>query len=131
MTNVITDNTGLPAAVQLDRAHPISSFTVRVAGASQPAGRADFVDSATTDGERIFFHTEVAKQYGGRGLGTLLVRTALADSIKTNLTVVPVCPLFAAHLAQHGDAFVADGGRWRRPRAADAKVLSRLIRTGF
>lgn len=37
-----------------------------------------------------YFHTEVDQEFGGRGLAGLLVREALTDSIRKNITVVPV-----------------------------------------
>ncbi|MFD6568327.1 GNAT family N-acetyltransferase [Micromonospora profundi] len=73
----------------------------------QPVGRVDFVDSPKVDGERIVFHIEVDREFGGRGLAGQLVREALADSICTDVAIVPVCPLFAGHLRRHGDELVA------------------------
>ncbi|WP_307796376.1 GNAT family N-acetyltransferase [Amycolatopsis sp. 195334CR] len=109
--------------VRIAAADPHSSYTVTLAD-GLPAGRADFVDSP--EGERIFFHTEVAPEFGGRGLAGVLVREALADSIRQNLTVVPVCPLFARHLIKHGDEFRADGGVFRRAAPADAALVARV-----
>ncbi|MGA9871543.1 MAG: GNAT family N-acetyltransferase [Rhodococcus sp. (in: high G+C Gram-positive bacteria)] len=87
------------------------------------AGRADFIDAAKGKNERIFFHTEVDEQFGGRGLAGLLVREALADSIRENLVVVPVCPLFASHLEKHGDEFLAGGGAFRKPSSDDIALV--------
>ena len=44
------------------------------------------------------------------------------------VTVVPVCPLFASHLRDHGDAYVAEGGRFRKPRPADIAFVRRVMR---
>lgn len=53
-------------------------------------------------GERHFFvHTEVDDAYSGRGLGTLLVRSALDDVRAAGGAVVPLCPLFAAYIERH------------------------------
>ncbi len=109
MAEGLIDKTGASVTVELEIADPISSYTVRLAD-GPPAGRADFVESPGAAAERIFFHTEVDEEFGGRGLAGLLVREALADSIRKHLTVVPVCPLFARHLRTHGDEFVAGGG---------------------
>ena len=89
------DNDGASVTVRFHVARPISSYTVDLANEST-VGRANFVDSP--DGDRIFFHTEIDEEFGGRGLAGLLVREALADSMRKRLTVVPVCPLFARHL---------------------------------
>lgn len=124
MTQELTDNTGEPATVEVVYGNPISSYTVSVIGA-QSVGRADFVDSPDAKGERIFFHTEVDPDFGGRGLAGLLVREALAASIREGFTVVAVCPLFARHLVKHGDEFVAGGGRFRMPTQDDITQVAR------
>lgn len=128
MAEGLIDKTGAAVTVELDIADPISSFSVRLAGGA-PVGRADFVDAPGAAGERIFFHTEVDPEFGGRGLAGLLVREALADSIRHHLTVVPVCPLFARHLRTHGDEFVAAGGVFRRPVPADMDLVTRATRS--
>lgn len=126
MTEQRTDKTGAPVSIALDRERAISAYTVSVDGGVL-AGRADFVDPPQAADERIFFHTEVALEFGGRGLAGLLVREALADAIDRGLTVVPVCPLFAAHLKKHGDEYTAEGGRFRRPRPADLALVEETV----
>ena len=129
MTEQRTDRTGAPVSVALDRTRAVSAYTVSVDDGTL-AGRADFVDPPGAPDERVFFHTEVAPEFGGRGLAGLLVREALADSVRGNLTVVPVCPLFAAHLKKHGDEYTAGGGRFRRPRPADLALVEETVRGG-
>jgi len=123
MTDLI-DTTGAPVRVGLDENLTISAYLAILAD-GVVAGRADFVDAPGAAGDRIFFHTEVDEEFGGRGLAGLLVREALADSIRRKLTVVPVCPLFAGHLARHGDEYVANGGAFRRPTRADLAWAAR------
>ena len=118
------DNDGASVTVRFHVARPISSYTVDLANEST-VGRANFVDSP--DGDRIFFHTEIDEEFGGRGLAGLLVREALADSMRKRLTVVPVCPLFARHLREHGDEFVANGGAFRRPTPADIALVKSAV----
>ncbi|MFE1801290.1 N-acetyltransferase [Streptomyces sp. NPDC059517] len=122
--------------VELDPADPISSYSVRRADRT-PLGTADFVvvpgalPGVIPDAlpgvreERIFFHTEVCQDFGGRELVELLVSTALTDSMRDNATVVPLCPMFARHLRVHGDTFIARGGVFRRPVADDIGVITR------
>lgn len=124
----LNDRTGAPVTIRLDESRPIGAYTVHLDDGTL-AGRADFVDAPEERGERIFFHTEVEEQLSGRGLGGLLVREALADSIRKDLTVVPVCPLFASHLERHGAEFLADGGRSRAPTSADVDLV-RNTRSG-
>ncbi|MFI1464275.1 GNAT family N-acetyltransferase [Nocardia carnea] len=129
MAEALIDNTGASVTVELVTADPISSYVLNLADGSS-AGRADFVDSPGADAERIFFHTEVDQEFGGRGLAGILVRAALADCIENGITVVPVCPLFARHLRTHGDAFVASGGVFRRPTPTDIDLVTRATRSG-
>ncbi len=126
MTTSLQDKTGEAVTITLDERRPIAAYTVHLADGTL-AGRVDFVDAPGSDGERIFFHTEVGQDFGGRGLAGLLVREALADSIRKGLTVVPVCPLFAAHLDTHGGEYLADGGRLRRPTADDITLVKSAV----
>lgn len=126
MTGQRTDRTGAPVSIALDQNRGISAYTVSV-DEGVLAGRADFVDPPQASDERVFFHTEVSSEFGGRGLAGLLVRGALADSIRGNLTVVPVCPLFAKHLKEHGDEYETEGGRFRRPQPADLALVKETV----
>lgn len=121
------DRTGAAVTIGLEDANPIGAYTVALRNGS-PVGRAQFIDSSTVAGERIFFHTEVDEEFGGRGLAGVLMRVALADSIRRNLSVVPVCPLFARHLKAHGDEFAADGGAFRRPNRGDLALVADATR---
>jgi uncharacterized protein len=125
MTHELIDNTGASVTVTLDLTGPVSSYAVNL-GDGSPVGKAEFVDSPGEGEERIFFHTEIAAEFGGRGLAGLLVREALKDSMRKNLTVVPVCPLFARHLKKHGDEFVASGGAFRRATPSDIALVTRV-----
>jgi len=121
------DRTGAAVTIGLEDANPIGAYTVAL-GDGSPVGRAEFIDSPEVAGERIFFHTEVDEEFGGRGLAGVLLKMALADSIRRNVTVVPVCPLFARHLKVHGDEFVAAGGAFRRPNRDDVALVTGAIR---
>lgn len=71
------------------------------------AGAAYFVDRDAEHGapdgtERIFHHTIVSDEYAGRGLGSVLVREALADTQKQELTVVPSCQFVASWIERNG-----------------------------
>lgn len=121
------DRTGAAVTIGLEDANPIGAYTVAL-GDGSPVGRAEFIDSPEVAGERIFFHTEVDEEFGGRGLAGVLMQVALADSIRRNVTVVPVCPLFARHLKVHGDEFVSAGGAFRRPNRDDIALVTGAIR---
>ena len=128
MTEGLTDKTGASVTVELVLTGPINAYTANLADGT-PAGRAEFIDSPQAGDERIFFHTEVDEQFGGRGLAGLLVREALEDSMRRNITIVPVCPLFARHLAKHGDEFTASGGVFRRPTSSDIALVTRTAQS--
>ncbi|MDJ1113906.1 GNAT family N-acetyltransferase [Microbacterium dauci] len=49
-------------------------------------------------GRTVLPHTEVDPAFGGRGLGGILVRDALADLAAREQTVVPVCPFVVKYL---------------------------------
>jgi hypothetical protein len=125
MTIQLNDHTDPPATVRLDDARPIGAYTVHHFDGTL-AGKAYFMDSPDADDERIFFHTEVDEEFSGQGLGRLLVHEALADTIRKDLTVVPVCPLLEAQIKAHDAEFLADGGRFRQPTRADLALVTRL-----
>lgn len=64
----------------------------------QQVGLAAFVDHGE---QRIFHHTEIAEAYEGRGLATILVAEALAQTRDAGRRMVAVCPLVASFLDKH------------------------------
>ena len=87
-----TDKTGAPTTVTAES----DRFTIAVEG--QPAGFAEYADR---DGQRIFTHTEVADQFEGRGLATILINEALQITRDAGLRIVAVCPMVTWFLASH------------------------------
>ncbi len=68
------------------------------------------------DGEVIAFpHTEIDPEFGGRGLGSIMIREALDDARRRRLTVQPSCPFVARFIAAHDDYLdlVAEADRGR------------------
>lgn len=73
------------------------------------ASRFEFADSPDTahleyrrKGQRLTLtHTEVDDRYEGHGVGSALVREALAFAEREGLTVVPVCRFVAGWLDRH------------------------------
>ena len=88
-------------------------FTVAHAG--KVIGLADYIDRAagvddTAEGTvRIFTHTEVSPEWGGRGLAAKLVRYALEASAEEGLKFRTTCSYVQNFLAKNGefDKFVA------------------------
>lgn len=61
-------------------------------------GNAEYVE----DGDRqIFTHTEIDDSLEGRGLGSTLLREALADARRCGKRVVARCPFVAAYVERH------------------------------
>jgi len=77
---------------------------------NQAAGRfeLDLGDDETAiaeyrlEGRRIVFpHTVVPEGHEGQGIGTRLIKGALASARKRDLTVVPQCSFFASYMKRH------------------------------
>jgi uncharacterized protein len=104
-----TDKTGAPTTVTQES----DRFSISVDG--QKVG---FTEYADRDGQRIFPHTEVADEFEGRGLATILVNQALQATRDSGLRIVAVCPLVAAFVKKHHefddvvDPFDTDLKRW-------------------
>jgi predicted GNAT family acetyltransferase len=60
-----------------------------------------WVDYGRVGTRLLAVHTEVLPEYGGRGIGSALVRHVLADARANGLKITPRCPLFAAHFQRH------------------------------
>jgi predicted GNAT family acetyltransferase len=52
-------------------------------------------------GRIMFTHAEVPPAHEGRGIGSALIRFALAAARERGLQVIPICPFFAAYIRQH------------------------------
>ena len=53
--------------------------------------------------QRIFYHTVVFDEFEGRGLASILTRTALGDSVQAGRRIVAVCPYVKRWLSTHHD----------------------------
>lgn len=58
---------------------------------------------ADRDNQRVFYHTEIDDEFGGRGLATILVREALEATRADGKRVVPVCDMVAGVLKKHSE----------------------------
>lgn len=69
---------------------------------SEVIGEEAYVD-LERDGamHRIFFHTFVSDEYGGQGLASVLVRTAVEHAVSTGRSIAPVCPYVVAWFKKH------------------------------
>lgn len=69
----------------------------------EAAPAAAFLEFEASDHRLRLVHTEVADQREGEGLGSALVRTALADAEQRGLAVVPECDFVKGWLERHPD----------------------------
>lgn len=72
-----------------------------------PAGFAEYLD---TGGDRIFYHTEVGEEFGGRGLAGALIGEALRDTTARGLQIVPVCPFVKGYVSKNSVAGTRPAG---------------------
>ena len=73
-----------------------------------------FAEYTLPEGKIMFTHTEVPEAHEGKGLGTLLIETALASARERGLKVIPICPFFAAYMQKHADVQDLLDPSWRR-----------------
>lgn len=66
-------------------------------------GEIAIADFMLRDGKILFTHTEVPEGHEGQGIGTALIRFALAAARDRGLKVVPICPFFADYMKKHAD----------------------------
>lgn len=55
------------------------------------------------EGKIVFTHTEVPPKHEGKGIGSALIRFALAAARQRKLQVIPICPFFAAYMKKHSE----------------------------
>ena len=54
-------------------------------------------------GKIVFTHTEVPPSHEGQGIGSALIRHALAAARERGLQVIPICRFFAAYIKKHAE----------------------------
>ena len=124
MSETVQDSTGSKVSVEHDEEN--SAFVVKD-DSGEVAGRAHYLAGPGPGAEKIMYHTEVGSEFSGRGLAKILVSHALKSSSDKMVTIVPVCPLFAERLKEHGNDFLAIGGRYRWATEADVEFVKQNI----
>ncbi|OBA60792.1 acetyltransferase [Mycobacterium sp. 1100029.7] len=87
-----TDKTGAEVTVTEGQ----HTYTIAVEG--KTVGHADYVDRGD---QRVFHHTVVDPEYGGRGLATILVEEALNSTREAGKRIVPQCSMVVTVLKKH------------------------------
>lgn len=93
-------------------------FSIGVDGAD--AGHTAYRDHGE---DRIFHHTEIGGEHGGRGLAGQLVEAAVRETAGEGKTVVAVCPYVLKWLEGHDPADVT----WRKPTPDDLTWLKKEL----
>ncbi|HYK96555.1 MAG TPA: GNAT family N-acetyltransferase [Candidatus Dormibacteraeota bacterium] len=60
-----------------------------------------WVDYGRVRNRLVAIHTEVPSEFGGRGIGSVLVRHVIADARRSGFTITPRCPLFETWFERH------------------------------
>jgi predicted GNAT family acetyltransferase len=60
-----------------------------------------FVDYALSSGSIALLHTEVPKELGGRGVGSILAKAVLENIRTQGLKVEPRCEFLAGYIKKH------------------------------
>ncbi|BBY23735.1 GNAT family N-acetyltransferase [Mycobacterium stomatepiae] len=87
-----TDKTGAQTTV----AEGHQTYTITVEG--KTVGQADYADRGE---QRVFYHTVVDPEFGGRGLATILLEEALNKARDSGKRIVPVCSMVQTVLKKH------------------------------
>ena len=66
-----------------------------------------------TNGKIVFTHTEVPPSHEGKGIGSALIRFALASARDHGLVVIPICPFFRAYMVKQAEVQDLLDPEWR------------------
>ncbi len=113
MSDNLTDKKGTPVSVSI--VPQGGAYGIYFDWANEEAGATHFIDRGQ---ERIFFHTIVGEENSGRGLAGILVESALEDTNRQGITVVPVCPFVRSWTEKK-----AWSGLLRQPTQEDIKFV--------
>ena len=85
----MADSKDLPDVVRTD-----DRFEIRL------GDEVAFAEYRLEPGAVVFPHTVVPESFGGRGVGTALIKAGLAFAQERGLKVKPTCPFFHAYIAK-------------------------------
>lgn len=63
--------------------------------------QAGFIEIDESDAQVVFTHTEVSRDFEGKGVAGRLAHDALADVVERGKTIVPKCAYIARYLSRH------------------------------
>ena len=88
-----TDKTGAPTT-----SPPRGARRTPLPSKARPSATPTIADRGD---QRVFYHTVVDPEYGGRGLATILVEEALNGARDAGKRIVPVCSMVETVLKKH------------------------------
>lgn len=106
--------------VRVNRNEAASRYEIAYADNDEVVGFAEYL---INDNDRIFHHTEVDEDYGGRGLASILIREAIEDTFPTGQVVVGVCPFVSGYVEKNGY-----DGAYRKGTAEDEAFIKEMQR---
>ena len=67
---------------------------------------AGFADFKIENQMISYTHTEIDPRFGGKGLGSRLIKEALDEALEQNLEVAPYCSFVSAYIKKSGEKYL-------------------------
>ena len=67
---------------------------------------AGFADFKIENQMISYTHTEIDPRFGGKGLGSKLIKEALDEALEQNLEVAPYCSFVSAYIKKSGEKYL-------------------------
>ena len=67
---------------------------------------AGFAEFKVANQKISYTHTEIDPRFGGQGLGSQLIREALAEPLEQNLEVAPYCSFVSAYIKKNSEKYL-------------------------
>ena len=88
-------------SISVVKNHELNRFEIYSDG--ELAGFADF----KIENQMISYtHTEIDPRFGGKGLGSQLIKEALDEALEQNLEVAPYCSFVSAYIKKSGEKYL-------------------------
>ena len=67
---------------------------------------AGFVEFKVSNQKISYTHTEIDPEFGGKGLGSQLIKEALDEALEQNLEVAPYCSFVSAYIKKNREKYL-------------------------
>jgi predicted GNAT family acetyltransferase len=68
--------------------------------------RAGFADFKVSNQMISYTHTEIDPKFGGKGLGSKLIKEAFNEALEQNLEVAPYCSFVSAYIKKNSEKYL-------------------------